>query len=68
MSNETKKKNSGACWGAKAIGEALGKSPRATYHMLENGLLNDVCQKIGNQWVGDWKRIRRLVFGEDRNV
>ena len=36
--------------------------------MLENGLLNDVCQKIGNQWVGDWKRIRRRVFGEDRNV
>jgi hypothetical protein len=61
----TEVKNPDAVWGAKAIGEALGKSPRATYHMLEGGQLDGVVQKIGNKWVGSKKRLLKRVFGED---
>jgi hypothetical protein len=58
-------KNSDAAWGCKAIADVLGKSPRATYHLLEKGMLNGVVQKIGSQYVGSKKRIRRHIFGEE---
>jgi hypothetical protein len=36
-------------WGAPAIAAAIGKSTRATYHLLEHGRLP--AKKIGGQWV-----------------
>lgn len=36
-------------WGAQAIARLIGKTERATYHMLEKGDLP--AKKIGNQWV-----------------
>jgi hypothetical protein len=38
-------------WGAAAIGRAIGKSERATYHMLERGQLP--ASKVGVQWVAE---------------
>jgi hypothetical protein len=38
-------------WGCKAIAAFIGKSPRATFHMLERGDLP--ARKCGGQWVAD---------------
>lgn len=36
-------------WGATAIAAAIGKTRRATFHLLERGTIP--ARKIGNQWV-----------------
>ena len=36
-------------WGAKAISLLIGKTERATFHLLEKGDLP--AKKIGKQWV-----------------
>ena len=36
-------------WGAQQIGAIIGKGERATFHMLERGLLKGV-RKLGSQW------------------
>lgn len=36
-------------WGAQQIGAIIGKGERATFHLLERGLLRGAV-KIGNQW------------------
>ncbi|KQU95198.1 hypothetical protein ASC68_18780 [Devosia sp. Root105] len=38
-------------WGARAIAAAIGKTPRATFHLLERGELP--ARKVGHQWVAD---------------
>lgn len=38
-------------WGAKAIAATIGKTERATFHMLERGALP--ARKCGHQWVAD---------------
>jgi hypothetical protein len=57
--------NSGgdAVWGCKAIAKVLERNERATYRILASGALNDVVQKINNQYVGSASRIRQRVFG-----
>lgn len=36
-------------WGARAISRLIGKTERATFHLLEKGDLP--AKKVGNQWV-----------------
>ena len=38
-------------WGAKAIGEVIGKNRRQTFWLLQNGLLP--ARKVGSLWVSD---------------
>lgn len=46
-------------WGAKAIGQEIRRSERATYNLLENGLLP--ARKIGGKWVSDANRLHELA-------
>lgn len=49
---DTERSNSSPIlWGAKAIATTIGKTERATFHLLERGELP--CRKVGNQWVAD---------------
>jgi hypothetical protein len=50
-------------WGAEAIGAAIGKPTRATFHMLERGLLP--ARKIGRQWVASRTALLRALTGEE---
>lgn len=40
-------------WGARSIANHLGKSERATFHLLERGHLEPAARKVGKQWVLD---------------
>jgi hypothetical protein len=42
-------KNLEVLWGAKAIGNFIGKSDRGAFHLLESGVIPG--RKIGSQWV-----------------
>lgn len=48
-------------WGAKAIGAAIGKTPRATFHMLEKGQIP--ARKVGEQWVASRQKLREHFEG-----
>ena len=49
-------------WGAAAIAQAIGKSRRATYGLLENGHL-PVAKKQGDQWVVSRRKLREHFEG-----
>lgn len=49
-------------WGAAAIAALIGKTTRATFHLLENGQLP--ARKIGNQWVVSRRALRQHFEGE----
>ena len=49
-------------WGAKAIGAVIGKTERATFHLLESGALP--AAKIGGQWGALPSRLRAKFTGE----
>ncbi|MGB3338281.1 MAG: DNA-binding protein [Devosia sp.] len=49
-------------WGATAIAAVIGKTPRATFHLLEKGQIPSV--KIGAQWVASRKKLREHFEGE----
>ena len=50
-------------WGADAIGEAIGRSRRQTFHLLERGLLP--ARKIGGVWAASRRRLlEHLLTGE----
>ena len=38
-------------WGAKAIGEVIGKNRRQTFWLLQNGMLP--ARKVGSLWVSE---------------
>jgi hypothetical protein len=38
-------------WGAKAIGAIIGKNPRQTFWLLQNGMLP--ARKVGSLWVSE---------------
>ncbi|EPE98445.1 hypothetical protein [Rhizobium grahamii] len=50
-------------WGAEAIAKAIGKTKRATFHLLENGDLAP-ARKIGGRWVVDRRLLQRFFMGE----
>ena len=36
-------------WGAEAIGRVINRTPRQTFHLLENNLL-PFAKKVGGKW------------------
>jgi hypothetical protein len=52
-------------WGVKAIAEAIGRNPRATFGMLEKGHMP--AKKIGRRWVAQENQLRKAL-GEDQTV
>jgi hypothetical protein len=50
-------------WGAAAIGKAIGRSPRAAFHMLESRHLP--AKKVGRQWVASRDKLLRAVIGDE---
>ena len=42
-------------WGADAISKAIGRTPRATFHLLEKGLLP--ARKISGRWVTERSKL-----------
>lgn len=49
-------------WGAAAIATAIGRTTRATYHMLEAGELPAV--QIGSRWVASLTKLREHFEGQ----
>jgi hypothetical protein len=47
-------------WGAEAIAAEINRTPRQTFHMLENGLLP--AGKVGEKWVGSRTTIRAALL------
>jgi hypothetical protein len=60
---ENDDEKSDVLWGASAIGRAIGKPRRATFHLLESGHLP--ARKIGRQWVASRRRLLRAVTGDE---
>ena len=50
-------------WSAEKIAECIGKSTRATYHLLERGLLP--ARKVGKQWCASRRKLLHALTGED---
>ena len=48
--------DSNLVWGAANIGKEIGKDERATYYLLENGLIP--ATKAGSQWVSERDKLR----------
>jgi len=48
-------------WGAREIALLIGKTTRATFHLLENGQIP--ARKIGAQWVCSRKVLREHFEG-----
>lgn len=43
-------------WGCKAIAQVIGRTERATFHMLERGDL-PCCRQVGQRWVASRKAL-----------
>lgn len=50
-------------WGADEIARAIGRTTRATYHMLENGKIRP-AQNVGGRWVVERGALVRFFMGE----
>lgn len=50
-------------WGAAAIAKLIGKTTRATFHLLENGQLP--ARRVGRQWAADRETLLAFFRGED---
>ncbi len=42
-------------WGAEEISKLIGRSTRATFHMLDNGELP--AKKVGGRWVAERSKL-----------
>ena len=49
-------------WGARAIGQFIGKPERATFHMLEQKFIP--AQKVGGAWAASRSRLLAFISGE----
>jgi hypothetical protein len=49
-------------WGAASIAAAIGKTKRATFHLLERGVIP--ARKIGNQWCASRRKLQAHFEGE----
>ncbi len=45
-------------WEVKPIAKVIGRTPRATYHLLENGRLP--AKKVGNRWCSSRSALRKF--------
>lgn len=43
-------------WGCKAIAAVIGRTERATFHMLESGDL-PVARQVGSRWVASRRKL-----------
>jgi hypothetical protein len=50
-------------WGAGPISKVISKSERATYHLLERGLLP--AKKVGGSWVSTPRKLRDALVGDE---
>jgi len=48
-------------WGAANIARLIGKTPRATFHLLEGGKIP--ARKIGATWVASRRKLREHFEG-----
>jgi hypothetical protein len=55
--------SSDLCWGARAIGDAIERNERDTFHLLESGVLP--ARKIGGRWVASRTRLLAYCSGDD---
>lgn len=60
--NEEHTRNIDLVWGGTEIAKVIGRSPRATFHMLEKGDLP--AKKVGGRWVAERRNLIRF-FMED---
>lgn len=49
-------------WGARAIGELIGRNPRQAFYLLEKGELP--AKRVGALWVASRAALRRHLTGE----
>ncbi|PWE55595.1 hypothetical protein DEM27_15490 [Metarhizobium album] len=49
-------------WGAAEIAKLIGRSPRSTFHMLDNGELP--AKKVGGRWVAERNQLIRFFMGD----
>ena len=49
-------------WGCAAIAAEIGRDPRATFYMLQNGSIP--ASKVGQIWTSTRSRLRRHFEGE----
>ncbi|WP_094447848.1 hypothetical protein [Rhizobium sp. N4311] len=47
-------------WGAAEIAKIIGRSPRATFHMLDTGELP--AKKVGGRWVAERGQLLRFFM------
>jgi hypothetical protein len=45
-------------WGAEAIGAAINRNPKQTYHLLSKGLIRS-AKRVGKRWVVDKDDLQR---------
>lgn len=48
-------------WGARSIAATIGKTERATFHLLERGVIPS--RKVGHQWVADRDALLSFLRG-----
>jgi hypothetical protein len=53
-------------WGAEAIGAAINRNPKQTYHLVKKGLIRS-ARRVGERWVVDKDDLQR-EFSVDRRV
>lgn len=49
-------------WGCAEIAKVIGRSTRATFHMLEKGELP--ARKVGKRWVAERGKLLRFLIGD----
>lgn len=53
-------------WGAAKIARVIGKTPRATYSLLEDGEIP--AKKVGGRWVADRDNLSAFFKGAGQNA
>ena len=50
-------------WGCAAIAKAIGRSQRATFHLLENELLP--ARRVGGRWCASRRKLLDALVGNE---
>jgi hypothetical protein len=50
-------------WGCSAIAQVIGRSERATFHLLSNELLP--AKRIGGRWCASRRKLLAALVGEE---
>jgi hypothetical protein len=54
-------------WGAKAIGEAIGRTERQTFYLLEAGAIT-AAYKVGIQWCASEAGLREQFCADNKSA